>query len=83
MDASDVHLIMRWMLACSGKSRTQVTREVGMSENWLGECFRKRSVPSLLSFVGLADACGFRVEIADRKGTVVATLDQHGPVKFH
>ena len=82
MDVDDVHALMRWMLERSGKSRAQVAREMGMSENWLGECFRKRTVPSVLSFVGLADACGFRVELVDERETAAATLGE-GLVKSH
>jgi predicted alpha/beta hydrolase len=81
--------LIRHMLATSGKSAAQVSRELGNDSNHLSVILSSGRVPRLDLFVKIADACGYAVELhelrdfekwdlATEQGKVVAAQD-YGP----
>lgn len=51
------------MVALSGKSGIQVSREIGRSDNYLWSMLRNKTMPGLDLFVSIANACGYTVEL--------------------
>jgi len=81
--------LIRYMLATSGKTAAQVSRELGNDSNHLSVILSSGRTPRLDLFVKIAECCGYVVELHElqdfeswelvvENGSVSAVRD-HGP----
>lgn len=63
MGAVSLDGMIRQMITVSGKSASQVSRDIGKSSGYLGTMLHNGTVPSFELLVDIATACGFAVVI--------------------
>lgn len=84
-DASEVYYtgleeLTRHMVAVSGLSGAQVSRNMGRSSNFLWSMLRNKSTPRLDLFITIAKECGYRVELRGQgESFVLVDHDFLGP----
>ena len=62
---------VRAVVEHSGKSKAQVSRDIGRSSAFIGVTIHKQSVPSAELMARIAEACGMELQLTDGK-TVIA-----------
>lgn len=58
-EITTVDEFIRYAVAKSGKSGTDISREIGRSDNFIWSLLRNGSMPRLDTFVSIANACGY------------------------
>lgn len=61
--ASSLHELIRHMLAMSGKSAAQVSREIGTDSNHVSVILSSGRTPRVDLLIKIADACGYALEL--------------------
>ncbi len=60
---SDTEALIRHMIAVSGKSGAQLSRDLGRSSNFIWSTLQNGSTPRISLFVRIANLCGYDVEV--------------------
>ena len=64
-DVSTIKELMQYMVAHSGLSGAQLSRNLGHSDNYIWSMLRNVKMPSVETFVAVASACGYTVTVED------------------
>jgi len=61
---------LRHMVNMSGKSTKAVSRDMGIADTYISMTLSRKSVPKLDTFVDIAEACGYSVQIVGHDETI-------------
>ena len=63
-DVETVSDFIRYAVAQSGRTGKEISKQIGRSENFIWSTLKAGSIPRLDTFVAIANACGYYVEVS-------------------